>query len=254
VSEWAALISDVRAHLSALDNTGCDVPLFRGHSGNWPLVCGLGRPAPDKRHHPLESVLYYDFVSLAGPLLLRPDSSWDVLFTMQHHGLPTRLLDWSGTFAVAVHFALKPYIDCKATGAPLSSELAPSVWVLDPFALNGKTSGHEGVLNPELDLEGSYKEFFIDDEKELTETALAVNPTHHGRRIAAQRGYFTLHSDVFTPLDKLAPECLRKFDIPPGAVGEGLDFLALAGASEFSLFPDLDGLARHLKVRHANWM
>jgi hypothetical protein len=173
---------------------------------------------------------------------------------MQHHGISTRLLDWSATFAVAVYFALKPQLDCKLNGRPITPGLRPSVWVLDPFALNIQTSGHEGVLNPEIDLEGTYKEFFVDGVKQLKESVLAVNPTQHGRRIGAQRGYFTLHSELFKPLDQIASACLRQFEIPETAVAEGLDFLALSGTNEFSLFPDLDGLARHLKGKHANWM
>jgi hypothetical protein len=221
------------------------------------LLCGLGRRQPDDfKKKNIESILYYDFLSQAGPLLQRPNSNWDVLFSMQHHGLPTRLLDWSATFAVGLYFALKPYIPL-ASYVPEKLEALdknPSVWVLDPFELNRSMSGESVVLNPEIDLEGSYREIFIQESKSLGVKVMAVNPTQAGQRLAAQRGCFTLHGDLFTPLEAEDPPFLKQFVLPKEAVVDGIGFLRLAGMHEYSLFPDLDGLARHLKALHADWL
>ena len=80
-----------------------------------------------------------------------------------------------------------------------------------------------------------------------------MNPTQTGKRLAAQRGCFTLHTDLFSPLETGNPAFLRQFLIPKAAVVEGVGFLRLAGMNEYSLFPDLDGLARHLKRIHVDW-
>ena len=99
MSDWTDFVSEVQAYISELRAGGCDAPLFRGHRDEtWPLLCGLGRLKPPHNPTRVEIILY--FISRGGPLLERQGSSWDVLFAMQHHGLPTRLLDWSTTFAM----------------------------------------------------------------------------------------------------------------------------------------------------------
>lgn len=258
LSAWHDFIMQVQNHLTVLEDSGCDFPYFRGHEDSrWELLCGLGRKRPgDFKKKNIESILYYDFISQAGPLLQRPGASWDVLFSMQHHGLPTRLLDWSGTFAVGLYFALKPYI-LMALSSPKAFEALdqnPSVWVLNPFELNERMIGEEVILNPEFDLEGSYQEIFINESKSLGAKVIAVNPAQAGRRLAAQRGCFTLHADLFSPLEKKNPPFIKQFVLPKDAVVEGIEFLRLAGMHEYSLFPDLDGLARHLKTLHINWL
>lgn len=253
MTAWQNFLKQIQEHLSGLEDSGCDYPFFRGHAdGSWKLRCGLGRRDPsDYKKKNIESILYYDFLSQAGPLLERPDSSWDVLFSMQHHGLPTRLLDWSATFAVELYFALKPYIGIASSVPELKGMNSdPSIWVLDPFELNRHMSGNSAILNPEIDLEGSYQEFFIDEAKQLAAKIVAVNPSQIGRRLAAQRGCFTLHADLSASLEANASPILKKFEIPTEAIVDGVGFLRLAGMHEYGLFPDLDGLARHLKALH----
>jgi hypothetical protein len=253
MSAWQKFIDEVRGHIYELEQDGCDVPFFRGHrDARWSLLCGLERARHDARKTHLESILYYDFLSQGGPLLQRPYSSWDVLFSMQHHGLPTRLLDWSATFSVSVYFALRPYVYHSAAELELLSKTSsnPCVWVLDPFELNLSMSDCKTIINPETDLPNTYQEIFIDEEKESNAEVIAINPTQLGRRLAAQRGCFTLHSNLSMPLEHDSPYYLKKFDIPAEAISDGIGFLKLSGIHEHHLFPDLDGLARHLNKLH----
>jgi hypothetical protein len=65
------------------------------------------------------------------------DSDWHYLFDMQHHYIPTRLLDWTTVLGVAIFFALlKDYGDS-------------AIFMLNPEALNTQFLNKAGIVNPE---------------------------------------------------------------------------------------------------------
>lgn len=212
--------------------------LFRGHGDTrWDLIPSIGRNAA---YAHVESIVYFDFVTMAGALLPENASPWSVALAMQHHGLPTRLLDWTDNFAVALHFALRH-----------RTTETPCVWVLDPFALNDSMGWGKSLPNL-VDLGADYSKFFIEASKSLDEKVIAVAPNRHHPRAFSQRSFFTVHNDIATPMDKLAPKALEKIEIPESAIPGAKQFLALAGVNEYSLFPDLDGLARELRKMHCS--
>lgn len=254
MSEWDEFLASVQTHLNELAESGCDIPFFRGHNDSkWHLLSGLGRRSPSefKKQH-LEAILYYDFMSLGGSLLGKHADSWDVLFAMQHHGLPTRLLDWTTTFSAALYFALRPYLHIKNYPENISILPTPCVWILDPFELSRLNQLEPTIANPYVDFDGSYQETFIDQSKKLGASVIAINPPQHTPRQTAQRSVFTLHDDLFTPLETLAKNTVKKFEVPINAIQPAASFLSLAGMNEFSVFPDLDGLARHLRDEHVS--
>jgi hypothetical protein len=164
-------------------------------------------------------------------------SPWDIAFLMQHHGLPTRLLDWTEAFATALYFAVK---DQRASAA---------VWLLDPYALNKSVRGEDEVLDIENDLPSDYFQYFIADTPVSFDGIAAVLPERSNSRLARQLGLFTLHGSS-TPLEEAFAGCVRKFELGAELFPEAAQFLELAGVNEYSLFPDLDGLCRHLKARY----
>lgn len=256
MSEWNNFIEEVDLHLKKLSDSGCDMPFFRGHSDcRWDLLCGLGRqPEKEFKKMNVETILYYDFLSLGGSLLGRQANSWDVLFAMQHHGLPTRLLDWTTTFSAALYFALRPYLFLANVSKLRNLPKKPCIWILDPFELNRLEQNDPSVINPYTDFIGTYQDYFIETSRKINSRAVAINPPQHTPRQSAQRSVFTLHSDLFVPLDQVAGDCVRRFDIPTRAGQQAISFLRLAGVNEFSIFPDLDGLSRHLKGEHVSWL
>ena len=78
----------------------------------------------------LESDLYDEFRRCATQLSdfrSSNDDEWDSYFLMQHHGVPTRLLDWSDGALIALHFAIKD--------KPMSPKAGSIIYVLDPYWL-----------------------------------------------------------------------------------------------------------------------
>jgi hypothetical protein len=165
---------------------------------------------------------------------------------MQHHGLPTRFLDWSTTFAVALYFAI-----ASRNVPSISQGESACVWMMNPFELNKQAAGEAAVYNPTIDLKGDYYQNFITRSKSLGAPVMAINPSRATPRQASQRSVFTLHNDIWSPLEATYPEQLIRVDIPITCIPEAKEFLQLAGINEYTLFPDFDGLARHLHQEHA---
>jgi hypothetical protein len=218
---------------------------FRGHTrGKWKLLPGLARVSPgifqgfaNPTLTQLEQNLYSDFVQAGGDLIPRTNDAWDDLFLMQHHGLPTRLLDWTESFAIALFFALA------------GEGEKPCIWILNPYALNEKSLKLLEILDVP-DLEFTYVDYFLKQSRPFPAPGLAVRPRRHVRRIGQQLSAFTLHGDLHRPLDKVYPDVVRRFTIPTSAILGAWEFLELTGLSEYTLFPDLDGLSRHLKRQY----
>ena len=189
--------------------------------------------------------LYRNFLAEAWPLLDEHErSDWGVVFTMQHFSLPTRLLDWSESFACAVFFA-------QLRRKP---EDPASVWVLDPHYLNGLGCGRSGIVALHGDTSGPvnldtmqwHPKRVAPDQPLKT---IAVAPIFTNPRMVQQRSRFTLMGDSLLPLDqqfdgKLVREGrLQRLILPPETFADAEEFLSAAGLTAFSFFPDIQGLA-----------
>jgi hypothetical protein len=98
---------------------------WRGHAQEpWPLLPGAFRPnvGDSEKHFAARFVQKAPSRYLHCPTF-NDFSSW--LFLMQHHGLPTRLLDWSESPLAALFFAVREH-----------SSVDACLWVLNPFKLN----------------------------------------------------------------------------------------------------------------------
>lgn len=234
VTAWEECYREI---ISIIEHSRSLPLFFRGHcDADFQLEPGLARPGIHQMPT-MESILYYDFITRAGDLLGSAVSRWDGLFAMQHAGVPTRLLDWSQTAGVALYFALK--------GATKDAAL----WILNPFQLNGVAGYGEFLPRPD-ELEGSYEDYFINHQKRFKPKVMALSPVRYSPRIGRQRAGFTLHRELGQPLENIYPKVVSKVLIPVEAQPDAMTFLRIAGISEFTLFPDLDGLARELRYEH----
>ena len=240
---WTVFLESVRSHLQKLKDDGCSDPYFRGHRhADWVLLPELGRP-PINTITDLENRLFHRFRALGSHLYSQVATTWDQLFLMRHHGLPTRLLDWTENFAVALYFAV--------IGASSDS----AIWILDPYALNAKTFNDEGVVHLNSEFPNGYVYHFLDDSPTIlpfSPPILAVEGSGLISRMQSQRSAFTLHRDLTTLIDVAFPDVVKKFVLPLPAHASAREFLDLAGINEFSIYPDLDGLSRYLRVAEQN--
>jgi hypothetical protein len=157
---------------------------------------------------------------------------WDVLYDMQHFGIPTRLLDWSEVLGVAIFFALLG-----------SDDEESAVFVLDPISLNRKI-GRSGLLQ---ETELSYRDVFWEARPFLPTTPIALSPRHNNHRLAAQRGRFTAHGSDPRSLDAMAPDCVSKIILSKEAKPAARQFLEIAGINIYSTFPDVTGVAPFIR-------
>ena len=130
--------------------------------------------------------------------------------------------------------------------------------LLNLYALNAKVKawGVRDLIAPQF-LGGAdeweYSDFMI-DFKDLSfgwELPVALYPVQRSERLQSQRGYFTIHGDSRKTLNNLVSDnILVSVDIPIEAINEAKNFLSLAGINDYSMFPDLDGLARDLHKKN----
>lgn len=102
-----------------------EIAIYRGQRKDYPLlpnICREGEPASLLKD---ERALLTMFKKEAPRCLqVVPDNDWEWLVVAQHHGLNTRLLDWTFDAHVALWFALEKAKDRK--------DSRPEVWVMNP--------------------------------------------------------------------------------------------------------------------------
>jgi FRG domain len=185
----------------------------------------------------------------------QPAGKWEWYFLMQHYKAPTRLLDWSDAALVGLYFAIS-----QRGGKNDTYTDDAAVYMLDPWWLNEqavKEVTHEaekyqsvGPALPDWDEAKPYLPDEFDSERLGLKCPLAIDPSHFSRRIAAQRSRFTIFGREKDGLKAMAngsdESRLVKFGVQKTAIPTIKRDLRLAGISEDTIFPDLEGLGREL--------
>jgi hypothetical protein len=198
----------------------------------------------------LEPHLLRNFRKYAHRDNVERNSIWHWLSVAKHHGLPTRLLDWTYSPFVAMHFATDDISKFNSDGA---------IWAvnyLDAHRYLPKT------LQPGLDV-GAHA-FDVEMLSHLLESladldtispaefALFFEPPSIDDRIVNQFSLFSIMSSPTARLDNWLKEqevTFKKIIIPAELKWEIRDKLDQANITERVLFPGLDGLSTWL-TRH----
>ncbi|HEV2148067.1 MAG TPA: FRG domain-containing protein [Longimicrobiaceae bacterium] len=222
--------------------------VFRGLSdARSDLTTSLNRLGGD--YAAMEHHLLRNFRKYARRTAVEHDSPWNWLAVAQHHGLPTRLLDWTFSPLVAMHFATQELARFDVDGAIFAIDFTRAHELL-PDALR-KLLRQEGsqVFTVEMLDEAAPS---LADLGELSpdDLLLFFEPPSLDDRIVNQFALFSLMSRPAASLDRWTeahPELCRKVVIPRELKWEVRDKLDQANVTERVLFPGLDGLARWLK-------
>lgn len=216
---------------------------FRGQArSSWQLTPSLAR---DSAHLTREMSLMKRFIQLAIPQMTDriPLSSaeWEWVFLMQHHRMPTRLLDWSESPLTGLWFALN-------TDDPEDETHDASLWCIDPLALNraAKLRGRWTEELPAFGRDDILNNYLPDRQKDgAVSEPIAAVASREFRRIVAQQGNFTISHSGSDPVDAIGDKThVWRINVPALAKPKLREDLAYLRFTELLMFPDLDRAAK----------
>lgn len=246
--------------------------VFRGQRrSDWGLVTSLERSAVSLRAHlksgwkleaseiieGLESLLLLDFERDMKQFCrteLQPSTKFEWLALFQHHGGPTRLLDWTRSPYVAAYFALEDVITQSA-----GPDGHCSVWAVDPDWFK-----HAALRELRLMAKAEFEDFVPLYDQAYHDAIFTLRPPGilpvdlyvRNDRMSAQSGVFLIPGDPSrTFMENLLANStedinqhILKIDIPGACAARALADLSKMGIRRRSLFPGLDGIAKDIKL------
>lgn len=231
--------------------------LFRGHSrADVPLSSGLSRH--DGRQVVLEKHLLRNFKKYARshlePNEHEPSNFWHWIALAQHHGLPTRLLDWTYSPLIAAHFACWDFQEFDRDGA---------IWMVDSHRAHDLLSDNlRGLLRAQgahvftdemLSEEIASFEELSAPQRNTAGQVLFFEPPSLSARIVNQYACFSVQIGEAGSLDTWLcdnPNIWQKVVIPAELKWEIRDKLDQSNITERVLFPGLDGLCAWLSRQY----
>jgi hypothetical protein len=224
--------------------------VFRGHQDiAWKLLPSVTRePYNGDRRRELDLLrMFNSYCASIMPIWISQGEpkqvSWQKMILAQHHGLPTRFLDWSSNPLVALFFAVEgSALICKEKSGKCSfcDGGKPHDSIVYAFAKREWSCTIYGLSKSEENKEAP-------DYGHVNDPGL-LRPPHISPRISSQSSMFTISSDPTKEID--SDLALR---IPISIRADVLVELDSLEINKNTLFPGLDGAASYLKWAVANW-
>ncbi len=242
VAQLVAALERLRPAPSLMWFRGCTVSTYS-------LLPSIGR-APYTLDH--EPVLVNGFKQDALQFVTqRPTTEWEWLFLMRHHGVPTRLLDWTENPLIGLYFAVN---SDDAVGKNDARDGA--LWVLYPTELNE----HANIVYP---VTGNLPIFEEKDEylRNYLPTILAqehqsrFNPAagiaiRQSLRMQAQHSVFTVtHREPIAVESVGDMKHVGRFVVPAASKERLRRELTALKITRLTVFPELDNVGRELRGR-----
>lgn len=237
--------------------------IYRGQSdADWPLASSLERciqrnAVPLDKIRGFEDLMFREFRrGYHQYAAVTPDIDWRMEWTsiMQHHGAPTRLLDFTYSIYVAAYFAFE------------ASSGDAAIWAIDAqwavrASLGALSRAGRDAEVKALPERGSEAEESAISELvfgEPVRMAWPLTPFRLNERLRTQRGIFLAPGDTGAPfMEKLKAlaghgddDHVLKINLPAAMRSEALRELFHMNITRTSLFPGLDGYAASLGVYH----
>jgi hypothetical protein len=222
--------------------------LFRGLAdGGWRQKTSLQRVCEQRTD--LEKPLLRNFIKYAGKIDLPDECFWTWLALAQHHGLPTRLLDWTVSPLVAAHFATCQIEHYDRDGV---------IWCVDfgevhhfaPEIIKTKLTDEFAALFTVGMLNDLFVSLECFDSSATEPFVLFFEPPSFDARIVNQFAMHSVASDPEVILDdwfQTHSNPYWKIIIPAKLKWEIRDKIDQMNITERVLFPGLDGLSNWLR-------
>ena len=258
-------VTDTETLFETLDSFRGARWAFRGQRQDWPLTATIERyscrPGVAEDYVMREFRRRFHRYAQNAP---GRDDDLEWLALMQHHGAPTRLLDWTRSAQIAAFFAAQ----ASSTAHPFVNEGVPTappfiIWAVDTDSINAHAKAMLRIAeDADLSCGETFRRVFWSQPAEGLYVVVAVEPYRLNERLTVQHGLFLFANHALFPFHNClarlllhakgegqpSAQWLHKVVVSPGARADVLRALEQVNITATTLFPGLDGFCQSLQV------